>query len=235
MDVIPVLDLKGGIVVRGIGGRRAEYQPLVSTIAQTPEPREVAMGLVRQFGFQRAYVADLDAIAGSQPNCEAYRAIEAAGLALWIDAGAGDINRARAIAARCASVVIGLESLDSPAALVEILDAIGEHRAVFSLDLMRGRPLTRIDAWKELSPLAIAGLAVAAGVRHMIVLDLASVGTSGGPSILPLGDDLRQLHPDLKLIGGGGVRHADDLAALASAGYSAALVASAIYDGRITR
>ena len=32
MEVIPVLDLKGGLVVRGVAGRRDEYRPVVQPV-----------------------------------------------------------------------------------------------------------------------------------------------------------------------------------------------------------
>ena len=34
MEVIPVIDLLGGQVVRGVAGRRDEYRPIVSQIAE---------------------------------------------------------------------------------------------------------------------------------------------------------------------------------------------------------
>ena len=39
--------------------------------AKDAQPETVARGLVECFGFRRAYVADLDAIAGQTPNLEA--------------------------------------------------------------------------------------------------------------------------------------------------------------------
>src|SRR3954451_24567824 len=42
MQIIPVLDIQGGIVVRAIGGRRSEYRPLVSRLTDSTEPLAVA-------------------------------------------------------------------------------------------------------------------------------------------------------------------------------------------------
>jgi phosphoribosylformimino-5-aminoimidazole carboxamide ribotide isomerase len=41
-------------------------------------------------------------------------------------------------------------------------------------------------------------------------------------------------HPEVELITGGGVRDADDLAALRQSGVAGVLVASALHDGRLT-
>jgi phosphoribosylformimino-5-aminoimidazole carboxamide ribotide isomerase len=68
----------------------------------------------------------------------------------------------------------------------------------------------------------------------MIVLDLADVGVSRGTGTLDLVRRLRSAHPQLELTAGGGVRGIDDLRQLADAGCDAALVASALHDGRIT-
>ena len=67
-QVIPVIDLKGGAVVRGVAGERAGYQPIVSAIARDARPETVASALVRTSGASELYVADLDAVAGAEPE-----------------------------------------------------------------------------------------------------------------------------------------------------------------------
>jgi phosphoribosylformimino-5-aminoimidazole carboxamide ribotide isomerase len=71
----------------------------------------------------------------------------------------------------------------------------------------------------------------------MIVLDLAGVGEDAGVRALDVCRRAAKMAntrgTPLQLVSGGGVRGIDDLAALADAGCSAALVASALHDGRI--
>jgi phosphoribosylformimino-5-aminoimidazole carboxamide ribotide isomerase len=55
-----------------------------------------------------------------------------------------------------------------------------------------------------------------------------------GTGTLELVRRLRLSHPRLEITAGGGVRGVDDLRQLAEAGCDAALVASALHDGRIT-
>jgi phosphoribosylformimino-5-aminoimidazole carboxamide ribotide isomerase len=239
MKVIPVIDLLGGQVVRGVGGRREEYRPIVSRIAADAHPATVARALVEQFGFDTVYVADLDAIMHQRPDPAAWREIANHGLRLWLDAGIGDRTFARRVIESLRSVVadfvliVGLESLLS---LEELLAITKQWDfPVMSLDLRAGAPLTRISNWKDATPLGIAGELETYGVRELIVLDLADVGQNSGTSTLELCRQLRQRSGRQRLIAGGGVRGLDDLAALADAGCDAALVASALHDGRLTR
>ncbi len=172
--------------------------------------------------FRVAYVADLDAIGGADPAWSIYETLLEAGLQLWVDAGLSDASRMRALAefhraAPLAGVIAGLESLPSWDFLRTMHEVLGPERLFFSLDLKAGRPLTR---WPEPLPNAeeIAGEAVACGVRQMIVLDLARVGSSAGAGSLDLCRAIHQRWPDLRLISGGGVRSRADLVALADAG-----------------
>jgi len=241
MRVIPVIDLLGGAVVRGIAGRRDQYRPIVSQIAADSRPATIAQVFAQDFGFDMAYVADLDAILHGRPDVSAWQQIAAAGLKLWLDAGIGSSTAAAealrllADAGIDARLVIGLESLESIAELVAIRELCGNQPPIFSLDLQSGQPLTRIEACQDLSPLELAQIAIVAGYRDLIVLDLADVGTSAGTRTLDLCREIRALAvPPANLVAGGGVRSSADLHSLAQAGANAALVASALHDKRLT-
>ncbi len=238
MRVIPVMDLKDGRVVRAVAGERQRYQPVRSVLAGDPRPRTVATAF-REAGFDTVYVADLDAIGGAPPNWLALQTIAACGLDLLLDAGVDGIGRASQLAfyaqdqPRIAGVVLGLESLPGPRLLAACVQVLGRRRSVFSLDLRRGRPITCWPDWQQASPGHIAAQAIAAGIRRLIVLDLAHVGTAAGPQRLELCRQLRAEHPAVEILAGGGVRHRQDLEHLAAAGCSAALVASALHDGTL--
>ena len=239
MQIIPVIDLMGGVVVRGVAGRRHEYRPIESRLCGSATPAAIGAALQARFGFREAYVADLDAIAGADPAWKIYEALAACGLALRIDAGVATADRARRIAEfhagkLCSAVVVGLESLSSPLALEEMLATLGPERLAFSLDLKSGAPLVAARQWQGLDALAIAGRALRLGVRRLIVLDLAQVGMSQGVGTESLCRCLRQLDGGIEIIAGGGVRGAEDLKSLAAAGCDGALVASALHDERLT-
>src|SRR4051812_49206902 len=97
MLIIPVIDLQHSQVVRGVAGRRSEYRPIESQLTADTSPAGIARAFA-DLGFKTVYVADLDAIAGVEPNIAAYQQITSAGLALWIDAGLRSADEAAILA-----------------------------------------------------------------------------------------------------------------------------------------
>ena len=237
MRVVPVIDLLDRMVVRGVGGRRDEYRPIVSSLASSAEPGVVAAALQRHFGLNRIYVADLDAIVRGKRDVESWQAIAAAGMQLTIDAGlknADEANQLMELLAAgfpAAELVIGLESWEQIADLANFQQ---KKAAVFSLDLKHGTPLTKDTTRRSATALEIVAEVYRHGLRQLIVLDLADVGSGQGTSTLPLIQQIRAHWPDLQIIAGGGIRGPADLRELRSAGIAGALVASALHDGRIT-
>lgn len=235
MLVIPVLDLKGGVVVRGVGGRRAEYRPVVSRLTPSAAPLDVAEAFRRHFGLSLLYLADLDAISGQPPALATYVDLQSRGFRLWADAGVRDGRQAVPLAeAGIAGVVVGLETVSGPEGLTTILRQVDANRVVFSLDLKDGRPLGDLGPWQQADAAGIATQAVAAGVGRMIVLDLARVGMEDGTGTEDLCRQLAAAHPHIEWIAGGGVRTVSDLRRLEGCGVRAALVASALHDARLT-
>jgi phosphoribosylformimino-5-aminoimidazole carboxamide ribotide isomerase len=239
MRVIPVIDLLGGQVVRGVGGRRSEYRAIKSLLAADARPATVGRALV-SLGFRETYVADLDAIGGRESAWQTYEELVDCGLALVIDAGLKTVEQTRDLSRWAAthetiiSIVAGLESSPNPDTLARMCAAVGPEQLVFSLDLRAGVPITESAAWQGLAPEQVALIALRAGVRRMIVLDLTAVGMGQGVGTELLCRSLRNLNPELELIAGGGVRGPADLRSLSAAGCNAALVASALHDGRLT-
>jgi phosphoribosylformimino-5-aminoimidazole carboxamide ribotide isomerase len=245
MRVIPVIDLLNGCVVRGIGGRRDEYRPIKSQIAAGAQPATVARAFVERFGCDTVYVADLDAIQSpldeKQYWVACWQEIAAAGLTLWLDAGirhASDARQLRESVDRSAldvHYIVGLESLADIGELRGIAAELGRERTIFSLDLKNGQPIKPIVAPGLQQPEEIVYCVLAHGISRVIVLDLADVGMWGGTGTLPLCSRIRQeFGSAVEIIAGGGVRGLADLQALADADCNAALVASALHDGRLT-
>jgi phosphoribosylformimino-5-aminoimidazole carboxamide ribotide isomerase len=231
MKILPVLDLLKGQVVHGVGGQRHNYRPIKSRLTASANPAVVADALHRSFGFTEFYVADLDAIASAEPAWSIYRALQAHGFHLWIDAGVVRPARAVALAeAGVARIIAGLETLPGLHVLAEICQTIGD-RTVFSLDLRAGVPVcswTHADAW------AIAEQAIQVGVRTMLLLDLSRVGMQKGTGTEDLCSRLTRNNPDVEVIAGGGVRDVSDLRRLARCGVHAVLMATALHDGSVT-
>lgn len=236
MRVLPVMDLLDGIVVRGVAGQRDAYQPICSRLAEDADARTVARAFRDRLGLTELYVADLDAIVHDRPNTSIYRCLADDGFDIMVDVGLRDVERAsETLAAGASAVIAGLEMSPGSKLLRELCAAIGPERLIFSLDMQDGVPLGRLSSAATSDPWDIALQAIDAGVTRMIVLDLAGVGVDAGVPTQSLCRRLRQEHPRLQLITGGGVRSADDLRDLQLLGIDGALVASALHDGMIGR
>lgn len=73
MQIIPVLDLRAGEVVRAIRGERQRYRPIVSGLCDGSDPVTVALAMLDACASRRLYVADLDALAGQSVQWQALR------------------------------------------------------------------------------------------------------------------------------------------------------------------
>ena len=224
MEIIPVLDLKGGVVVRARMGERHLYAPIVTPLAATSEALDVARGLLAVHPFTTLYVADLDAIENTGDNGAVLRQIRSAypTVSLWVDNGIADAAAAAHwLDAGIGALVLGSET-QRDVALVRKL--AGDDRVVLSLDF-RGEtfqgPAEILD-----DPAAWPG--------RVIAMTLARVGSSAGPDLDRLAA-VRRIVPGRRIYAAGGVRDAADLAMLARAGIAGALIATALHDGRLGR
>lgn len=237
MRLIPVLDLQHGVVVRGIGGRRSEYRPLVSPFSTDSNPANVARNLIESFQSRELYVADIDAIAGRDPSWPIVTAVGDLGAQLWIDAGIRTADDLKHFATDGrTSVVIGLETVCGPDVLDAAFALLGAKRVIFSLDLRGGLLLGQWRNWSardERGWQSVVDCAVESGVRSVILLDLSRVGEGRGLGTEAMCRTIVATYPGVEVICGGGVRDVTDLRRLQDCGASAALVASALHDGRI--
>lgn len=234
VEVLPVIDLRDGQAVHARGGNRDRYPVVEGVLGSGRDPLALALAFRDRLGCRSVYVADLDAIADRGDARPFVARLTSIGLAPLIDAGVRTVEQAKALLeAGAARVVVGLETLHTLDELGVIVRAIGAERVVFSLDLRNGSPLVGSPALATADPLWLAEAAVERGVRQMICLDLARVG-SGAGAPHPLLTRLRARLPHLQLFAGGGVRDVEDLAALAALGCAGALVATALHNGRIT-
>lgn len=233
MKIVPVIDLLKGQVVRGVAGRRQDYRPIVSRLTASCAPVTVAQAFREHLGLTEIYLADLDALAGSRPAFEIYRALHEEGFCLHVDAGVRRLEDAFPLAeAGLDTIVVGLETIAGPDALEELCRKF-PSRILFSLDLKDGQPFAASRGWSSCTPANIATEAVARGVRRLLVLDLARVGTGQGIGTEDLCRELLAVHAGLELWAGGGVRNSSDLQRLEGCGVHAVLLASALHDGTI--
>ncbi len=96
MRIVPVLDLKGGIVVHARRGQRAEYAPLRSPLVAG----YAAAPLARDLGVSELLVIDLARVgSGSGPALHAVAELAAAlpGVAIYAGGGVRDDDDLRAL------------------------------------------------------------------------------------------------------------------------------------------
>ncbi len=223
MRIIPVLDLKGGQVVRAKQGQRHLYAPIVTPLAPSADPVDVAAGLRTLWPFGTFYCADLDAIEGRPPNSAAIAALLAMPdiPSLWIDSGVADAKTLSGMLDRPGiNPVIGTESLPDD----ELLCAFGQHpNLILSLDFFadgfRG-PRTILDQ-AHLWPATV------------IVMSLTKVGSAAGPDTTLLGE-IKARAGGRAIVAAGGVRNDGDVRLLAEMGVAAALIATSLHDGTLT-
>jgi len=230
--LIPVLDLRGGVVVHAIAGQRSAYRPLKSLLTDSIEPVEVLLQLRAATGLETFYVADLDGIIDGRPDWNVLQRLTDTGVRLLIDAGTrrvGDIDAVRL--GRNVRPVVGTESF---AELDRLLSGTATD-VVCSIDLHAGR-LRIADQSPEAGQITVELLAErlwTAGFRNWIVLDTAAVGTGRGIPTLPLCRTLNCHFPGVELISGGGVRSQECLLEAREAGVTGVLVASALHTGAL--
>jgi phosphoribosylformimino-5-aminoimidazole carboxamide ribotide isomerase len=230
MEIVPVLDLKGGVVVHARRGARADYAPLRSPLVEGSEPVAVARALCAVCRTKTLYVADLDALGGAPVN-ETTLAALASVAELWVDAGAVSPDRAAALErAGVARNVVGTESIGAD---VPSGNQLAAPPLVLSLDLREGKLISPDPRLAGGPPALAAPLARALNVRELVVIDLARVGSGSGPPLDAVAELARAL-PGAAIYAGGGVRDDRDLCGLESAGAAGALVATALHEGRIT-
>ena len=223
MEIIPVIDLKGGQVVRARMGQRELYRPIETPLAPTSDPLDVTRGLLSIFPFRTLYVADLDAIEGTGNSDAVLARLRDAcpALELWLDNGIAEPEAARRfLDGANGRLVLGSEAQRDTGLIASLK---GDPRVVLSLDFRGdafvGPPLllARPDLWPV----------------RIIVMTLARVGSRAGPDIARL-RNVRGDAPNASLYAAGGVRNANDLAMLQREGIAGALVASSLHAGELT-
>jgi phosphoribosylformimino-5-aminoimidazole carboxamide ribotide isomerase len=223
MDVIPVIDLKDGIVVHARLGMRSAYAPIETPLSRTSRPNDVARGLLSIFPFKKFYVADLDAIEHKGDNNAALRQLSAEypDLVFWVDAGIADAHGAeRWLEAGLGHLVLGSETQRDS----ELIHHLGrDERTILSLDF-------RGDAFQ--GPVSLLNDANSWPAK-IIVMALARVGSASGPDMNRL-KSIKSRANNRWVYAAGGVRDANDLALLGQAGIAGALVATSLHNGKLT-
>lgn len=224
-SLIPVIDLKGDMVVHACGGKRADYGPIRTSLGSADDPVAIARALLAITGAPILYIADLDAIEGVGNHFDVCRELADAfpGTALWIDAGFAEVSDCAFWLPLGAVLIIGSESLASSTAWRELHASFGNSLVLsldFTADGFAGPPSLQTDPglWPN----------------RVIAMNLPRVGTGEGPD-LPHLNAIVARAATCAVYAAGGVRNIPDLEAVEAAGAQGALLATALHDGSISQ
>ncbi|MEM1263622.1 MAG: 1-(5-phosphoribosyl)-5-[(5-phosphoribosylamino)methylideneamino]imidazole-4-carboxamide isomerase [Pseudomonadota bacterium] len=234
MLIIPAIDVKAGRVVRLFQGKFdavTDYSGDGVTIAK----RYAA------FGAPLLHVVDLDGAAEGTPgNMAMIRAIiDATEMDVQVGGGVRTQHDAlRLFEAGVTRVVVGSIAITEPAVVADWLIEFGPERIVLALDINLdddGTPRVTTHGWTQQTDRRLGEVITSygtAGLRHVLCTDVSRDGAMTGPNT-ELYKRIASDHPSIALQASGGVRGANDLAALAQSGAHAAIVGKALLDGHL--
>ncbi len=223
LQIIPVIDIRGGIVVHARGGNRQRYPALKSVLTTSVEPAEVIADLLALLPFERFYIADLDAIEQGTEHAALYRSLsrQFPQTEFWIDSGfRGD----EALKIDCDSDnlrwVAGSETLTDTVMLTQAALA---SSLILSLDKKNKMPLGQEELFSD-SRL---------WTKAVILMNLDRVGSNLGPDLKWL-EAQWSVSRKVNWYLAGGVRDEADLLAAQQNGATGVLIASALHTGAIS-
>lgn len=233
MVIHPAIDLKDGACVRLLDGS-------LDNLIRYPEPPESVLERFRAAGAECAHVVDVDAAAAAHPVQDdlVRRLVGIHGLQLQVGGGVRQSEHvARWLETGCNRVVVGTAAVERPDMVSDWINVFGRDQICASLDvrMVKGEPhvgsLTRPSEagpslWDALQRLYYAGL------RHVIVSDRDREGRMLGPNV-ELIAELRRRRPDLRVQYGGGIRSADDVAAMRRTGCTGVVIGRAFMEGAL--
>ena len=227
MEIIPVVDLRGGRCVRLVQG---DYD---REIVFSDDPVAMAQRWAEQ-GAQRIHVVDLDGARDGRPaNEEAVRSIiEAVDVPVQVAGGIRDLDAIQGwLDAGADRAVLGTAAIRDPEFAAEAARRHGE-RVLVSIDARDGVVAT--DGWRRSADVQAEELLrrlAALGVRRFAYTDIGRDGTLQSPNFEAV--ETLVAATDAPIIAAGGVAEVAHLVRLAELGVEGVIVGLAFYDGRL--
>lgn len=219
MRLIPVIDLKDGVVVHAQRGQRENYLPIHSLLSPSADVYDVIDAFLQLHDFKIIYLADLNAITGQGDNLALIHEVlqRYSRINFWLDSGYqsqtlyfGDLSNYQP--------VLGSECYDDKQTTLH-------KNCILSLDFSaQDEKLGMVSLFEQPELWS----------NQVIIMTLARVGSNMGPDIEKL-RDYQQTHSQIELIASGGVRNKADLQALKAIGIETVLIASALHNRAISK
>jgi phosphoribosylformimino-5-aminoimidazole carboxamide ribotide isomerase len=226
MQIIPVIDLRKGIVVHAVKGDREKYQAIDSKLCSSADPLDVINGYLTGFKHKSIYIADLDALENQGNHidtidsiCNKYPDIE-----FWLDTGSSLLTQyLQNTSYQNLRLVLSSESLISATIFYALIDQYPQHNFILSLDYKFNKLLgpKELFLYKNKWP------------KDVIILNLDNVGIKQGYQI-PTELNQEKLTNNFNIYYGGGIKDINDVNNLKSFGLTGALISTALHNQAIT-
>jgi phosphoribosylformimino-5-aminoimidazole carboxamide ribotide isomerase len=226
-EVVPAVDMQDGRVVQLVGGERG-------TETEYGDPIEAAERWI-DAGADTLHIVDLDgAFDGERTNATAVEAIVDS-VDVDIQLGGGIRTAGDAIGlleSGIDRVILGTAAVENPEIVGEISDRFPDSVMV-SLDAKGGEVV--VSGWTErtgLDPTEAAARYEAEGAGAILFTDVDVEGQLSGIRREPIERVVEAV--DIPVVASGGVSTLDDVRTLKETGAAAAVVGTALYEGRFT-
>lgn len=228
MEVIPAIDLRGGLCVRLYQGD-FEKETVYS---------ESPINMAKQWyklGATRLHIVDLDGTKDkSSPNVEIIEEIAALNMPL-LQVGGGirsfDIAK-RLLEAGVDRIVIGTVAIENPDLVSQIYQRWGANRIVIAVDARN--EMVSIRGWTEQTSISATDLILRMsklGINRFLYTDIKRDGTLTKPNFEVLNSLVQNTQQNI--LASGGVSTLDHIRQLFSSGVEGTIIGKALYEGNI--
>ena len=226
MEVIPAIDLRGGLCVRlyqGDFGRETVY---------SEDPLAVARQWQEQ-GASRLHLVDLDGAAQGEPvNLDIIAAIVAQSeIPVQVCGGVRSSSTAQMLLSIGVDrLVIGTAAVRNPGLVRQLCQDGGSPRVVVAVDARDG--LVAVQGWLEKTSVTAVELGMRMaelGVERLLYTDISRDGTLSEPNFSANAQLVKST--GLAILASGGVTSLDHITELAKIGAEGVIVGRALYTG----
>ncbi|MBA4348722.1 MAG: 1-(5-phosphoribosyl)-5-((5-phosphoribosylamino)methylideneamino)imidazole-4-carboxamide isomerase [Thermodesulfovibrio sp.] len=228
MLVIPAIDLKDGLCVRLLQGRKED------ATVYSDDPVSIALKW-ESCGAELLHIVDLDgAFTGSQKNLAIIMKVRKA-VKMDIEVGGGirDLNRIdEFISYGINRVILGTAAIENPELVKKACEKY-PGRILIGIDVKKG--LVAVKGWVEVTQVMAKELALQMqeyGAAGIIYTDIARDGMLTGPNIEATREMVESLR--IPVIASGGISSIDDIKKLSKIkGLWGAITGKALYSGAL--
>lgn len=229
MEVIPAVDIKGGVVVRLLRGD-PEFSTSYSTLG---DPLSISRKWINE-GAKTLHVIDLDAALGTGSNLPL---VEEMVKSLEVDFQVGGGIRSFDLAQKLLKIgakriIVGTLAFANGKDFMRLLDTFGKDRVIVSLD-HHGKEVM-LEGWKVASHIDIHRAMkefLGRGVDLFLVTSVDRDGTLTSPDFEVLSEICKK--KEAKIIAAGGVSNLEQLVIAKSLGAHAVVIGKALYEEKI--